>query len=63
LKHSGKQSYICQLSRNRLLRHDANVAAEITILSVVLEYIDTFIQGWNDLNQLIKVSDLNREFD
>jgi len=20
-------------------------------------------QGWNDLNQLIKISDLNREFD
>jgi len=21
------------------------------------------LQGWNDLNQLIKISDLNREFD
>jgi len=57
LKHSGKQSYICQLSRNRLLRHDANVVIrnhDIFRRPGIYRY---FYSCWNDLNQLIKVSD------
>jgi len=31
---------------------------------IILEYfLKSSDQGWNDLNQLIKISDLNREFD